>query len=126
MVICLPIRSLRRRGSLIPELLVAMLLLVGAMLPIAYSIGVERGLARLDYHRVVAMEIVDGEMETLAAGEWQSYPAGTHPYVVHANSAVNLPPGQFLLTVETNRLRLEWRPDGKHQGGSVVREAAIR
>jgi hypothetical protein len=72
------------------------------------------------------MEIVDGEMETLAAGEWHSYPTGTHPYVVHANSSINLPPGHFLLTVQTNRLRLEWRPDGKHQGGPVVREAAIR
>jgi len=100
----------RRHGSLLAELLVAMALLTGALLPLAYSVAAEKGLARSCYQRSAAMEIVDGEIEVLAAGEWRWHPAGTHPYTVHAASATNLPPGRFFLTIQTNRVRLEWLP----------------
>ena len=77
------------------ELLVAMALLVGALLPLAYSIVSEKRLARAYYQRAVAMEIVDGEMETLAAGEWATFSSGIHEYPVRAGAATNLPPGRF-------------------------------
>jgi hypothetical protein len=108
------------------ELLVAMALLTGALLPLAYSIGSEKRLARATYQRAVAMEIVDGEMEVLIAGEWRSFAAGTHDYQVKARSATNLPPGRFLLTMRADRVRLEWRPSVKDHGGSVMREAVVR
>ena len=119
--------SLRRRGALMTELFVAMALLTGALLPLAYSITSEKRLARAAYQRAVAMEIVDGEMEILAAGEWRAFPAGSHEYSVHARAATNLPPGQFLLTITTNKVRLEWRPLAKKVGRAVVvREAEIK
>ncbi len=114
------------RGSLMIELLVAMALLTGALLPIAYSIASEKRLARSVYQRAVAMEIVDGETEVLAAGAWRQYTNGVFPYEVHALAATNLPPGQFVLTVDSGRLRLEWRPEVKHQGGPVVREVILK
>ncbi len=58
----------RERGGLMVELLVAMALLVGALLPLAYSIASEMRYARAAYQRAVAMEIVDGELEVVAAG----------------------------------------------------------
>ncbi len=104
------------------ELLVAMALIVGLLLPLVYSLAGEKRLARSYYQRAVAMEIVDGEMEALAAGQWRAFSPGVQDYPVHANAVTNLPPGKFLLTVESNRIRLEWRTQVKGHGGSVVRE----
>ncbi|HZR16897.1 MAG TPA: hypothetical protein VFE51_06175 [Verrucomicrobiae bacterium] len=115
-------RSFRRRGSLLIELLVAMAILSGVVLPLAYSIAAERRYARAVYQHAVAMEIVDGEMELLAAGAWHSFTNGVMDYPVHAGAATNLPPGRFILTMTPEKLRLEWRPSIKQHGGTVVRE----
>jgi hypothetical protein len=114
-----------QRGALITELLIAMALLTGLLLPIAYSTAAERRVARSIYERAVAIEIVDGEMEALLAGERQAFSPGTHNYEVHSHALTNLAPGQFLLTVATNRVRLEWKPGTKQHGGSVVREVTF-
>ena len=114
------------RGALMTELLVAMAILVIAVLPITYSIVNEQKLLRTYYNRAVAMEIVDGEMEALTAGEWRSFSEGGHEYAVRANSATNLPPGKFMLTVSGKQVRLEWLPDGRGQGGRVVRETTVK
>lgn len=116
----------RQSGSLMVELLVAMALLVGVLFPLAYSFAAERRLARSSYQRAVAMEIVDGEMEVLAAGQWRAFLPGAQDYRVHAGAATNLPPGHFILTVEPGKLRLRWQPARKDQGGAVTREAIIK
>jgi len=113
------------RGILLTEMAVAMAILVIAVLPLAYSIMSEQRLLRAYYQRAVAMEIVDGEMEALAAGEWQAFSQGVHDYTVHAQAATNLPPGQFRLTLSGRRVRLEWLPAVRHHGGGVVRETLI-
>jgi hypothetical protein len=115
----------RRGGWLMIELLAAISLLVAALLPLAYSLASEKKLARSQYQRAVAMEIVDGEFETLLAGEWRAFPTGTRNFQVRAAAATNLPPGQFVLTIGENRLRLEWKPAVKDQGGTVIREAKL-
>jgi hypothetical protein len=116
----------REGGALMTELMVAMALLVIAVVPIGYSISSERVLARSYYQRAVATEIVDGEIEVLLAGDWHNFSPGTHNYSIQANAATNLPPGKFLLTIESGKVRLEWRPDEKHHGGPVVREAVVK
>ena len=126
MVIHTPIPPPQRRGSILVEALVAMMLVLVALVPIGKSIGVEKRLARAHYEHAVAMEIVDGEMEALMAGEWRSLPPGTSAYQVHAASLTNLPPGRFLVTLETNRLRLVWQPATKDHGGPVTREAIVK
>lgn len=72
------------------------------------------------------MEIVDGEMEILVAGEWRAYPEGTHEYNVSARAASNLPRGKFVLTRTGNRLRLEWSAASARGIGKVVREATAK
>jgi hypothetical protein len=119
-------RLMYQRAFLTTELLVAMALLVGALLPVAYAIASERRLARAYYQRAVAMEIVDGEIEVLAAGEWRAFAPGAHEYQVHAGAATNLPPGRFVLTIQTGKARLEWIPAVKMHGGAVVRETKVR
>jgi len=126
MVIRLAGFGARMSGALMVELLVAMALMAGALLPLAYSIASERRLVRATYQRAVAMEIVDGEMEVLAAGAWRAHSTGAHEYPVHAMAATNLPPGRFLLTVQGPKVRLEWRPSVKMHGGAVVREVTMK
>jgi len=117
---------LKQRAALTTELLVAMALLTGALLPFAYSFTAEKRLARSYYQRAVAMEIADGEMEVLAAGEWRSFKSGWQDYPVHAAAITNLPPGKFRLEVGNEKLRLEWQPSIQMQGGPVAREVRIK
>ena len=114
------------RGWLTTELVVAMGILTVTMLPLAFSFVSEMKLCRAYYYRAVAMEIVDGEMEILAAGEWRAFKPGTQTYAVRAESAKVLPPSRFVLTLEKERVRLEWLPDKKNKGGRVVREARVK
>ncbi|MBI3414196.1 MAG: hypothetical protein HY043_02565 [Verrucomicrobia bacterium] len=108
------------------ELIVAMAILATVLLPIGYAFSHERVLCRAYYHRAIAMEIVDGELEVLAAGEWRAFKSGIQPYVVRAESSKNLPPGKFELTLSNQLVRLEWLPAGKNGGGHVRREANLR
>jgi hypothetical protein len=116
----------RQRGALMTELVVAMAILMLASLPLAYEFVQEIKLARAYYQRAVAMEIVDGEMEVLAAGEWRTFKPGRQPYAVNAESAQNLPPGDFLLTVTEDRLKLEWTPKVRGKGLAFAREVRLK
>ena len=115
----------RQRGALMIELLVAIALLAGTILPVAFAFTAERRLLRARYQKAVAMEIVDGEMEVLLAGGWRAYEPGTRESPVDAAAAANLPRGRFLLTIEPHLVRLEWQPAVKDEGGPVVREVSL-
>lgn len=108
------------------DLAMAMIVLSAAILPLAFSFAKERDVLQLDYFRAVADEIVDGEMEVLAAGDWKNFPNGSRVYTVHSRSAANLPPGHFELTKTENHLRLEWMPDQRQGVGIVAREITIK
>jgi hypothetical protein len=111
-----------RRGFAATELLVAIMLLLVAALPLAYAFTSDARLLRAGYLRAIAMELVDGELEVLAGGGWRAYSPGTHDYTLRGAAATNLPPGQCRLTLTTNLIRLEWKSDRAHSGGTVVRE----
>lgn len=117
--------SPQEKASLTMELAIAMALLLGALIPLAYSFSHERTLLRAYYNQAVAMSILDGELEVLRAGEWRSFSEGTHAYTIRADSAKNLSPGRFVLTREAQQLRLEWLPDRKHSGGRLSREVTL-
>ena len=114
------------RGVLHADLLAALFVLVVAMIPLAVGFVSDQKTLRTHYHHAVAMEIVDGEMEILVAGEWRAQPEGTRPYEVKAAAAKNLPPGKFLLTRSGPTLRLEWAPDNTGPGRHGIREAVAR
>ena len=121
-----PKPSRSTRAFLILDLVVGMAMLVLAVFPLAYSVNSEARLFRATYQRALAMEIVDGEMEILAAGEWHAFPEGTQIYRVPARAAANLPDGQFQLTRTGNHLRLQWSPAEKSGVGPVVREVTVK
>jgi hypothetical protein len=122
------IRQGRRaeRGLLMVDMVVGMAILTLAVMPVAFSFARERQLLRAAYGRAVAMEIVDGEMEILAAGAARDIPDGAQTYTVHAQAAASLPPGHFQLTRTGNHLRLEWTPEARKGIGAVVREITLK
>lgn len=108
------------------ELLVAIALLTGALMPIAFSIASERRLARTLYERGVAMEIVDGQLEILAAGEWKSLGPGRHLLHPKSRALANLPRGEFFAQIESSKLRVEWLSASNPRHASIVREVVIK
>ena len=114
------------RGMTILEVAVAASILGIAVTAFAGIHWSEQKMARECYYRAVSMQIVDGEMERLVAGEWKAYAEGSHEYDVIAESAGNLPPGRFMLTVGKKSVRLEWVPAHVVAGSPIMREAAIR
>lgn len=115
----------RCQGALTTDLLVAISILLLTIGPVLVSFLSEQRLARAYYHRAVAMEIVDGELEVLAAGGWRAFTVGSHLYRPRAETVSSLPPGRFLLTLAEDRVRLEWIPEQRRRGGLVVREARL-
>jgi cytochrome bd-type quinol oxidase subunit 1 len=116
----------RQRGALATDLIVALAVLVVAVVPLAFSFNHEQKVLTRYYHRAVVMELLDGEIERLAAGEWRAYERGRQPYEVKSAAADQLPKGQFTLTVEEDRVRLEWAPEQRGKGGRLVREGRLR
>jgi len=108
------------------DLIVGMAILTLAIMPLAFSFLRDRQLLHAEYYRATVMEIVDGEMEILAAGAWRDFPDGQQDYAVHANTAGHLPPGHFQLTKTDKHLRLEWIPVKRQGVGTVVREINVK
>ena len=119
-------QTTHRRGFLQIDLVAGLAILTIALVPLGYAFARERQLLRIEYYRSVINELVDGEMEILAAGDWKNFPDGSQNYSVHANAAASLPPGHFQLTKTGNHLRLEWNPDAKRGVGAVVRETTVK
>jgi len=116
----------RNHGFMTVDLLVGLAILAAAVLPLAFFYVKETRVLRAEYFHGVAMEIVDGEMELLAAGEWRSFPDGSQSYPVQARAAASLPAGHFQLTKTGQHLRLEWASDQRQGIKPVVREVTVK
>lgn len=115
----------RARGFLEVDLLIGLAILTLAVVPLGFAFARERHVLKIEYCRSVANEIVDGEMEILAAGEWRAFPEGVQTYAVQAKAAANLPAGQFQFTRAGNHIRLQWSSNEKRGIGVVVREVTV-
>ena len=104
---------------------VAVVLMAGVLIPLTVGFFKEAKQMRDLYREAVAMEIVDGEMEILAAGGAEGISAGSQPYAINAAAATNLPPGEFTLTREGKTLRLEWRANEPLEHLRVNREISL-
>jgi len=121
-----PALRLKSRGIVLVELMFALGIVTLAIVPLAFAFHAEQRMFRACYHRAVVMELVDGEMEILAAGEWRAYRQGKQPFTARGDAAKNLPPGQFLLTIAGSHAKLEWLPEKPGAGGHFLREAKLR
>lgn len=112
----------REAAVLTTELVIALAILASTMIPLSFSFLREQKLIRIYYQRSIAMEIVDGEMEILQAGEWKTFAEGSQAYTTSAASAKNLPAGKFTFTKRGEQLRLEW----KSKSVKIIREGRGR
>lgn len=117
------VRARRRSGMLTTDIIVAMSIMTLTIIPMAFSFMNEQHKARQLYQKAVAMELLDGEMEILAAGEWHAFKQGAQAYPLKGAAAQNLPKGEAKLTIAGNHLRLEWVPEKKLKENIIVREA---
>jgi hypothetical protein len=116
----------RRSGALTTELIVAMAILLIAAMPLALSFAQEGKVLRQSYQKAAAMELIDGELEILLAGEWRAFKEGSQPYELRGAAAKNLPPGKAVLTITAKQIRLEWLPEKGDWATKVVREGTVR
>ena len=110
---------------LLTEMTVAVGLMAVVLIPLTVGFFKEAKQMRNLYRESVAMEIVDGEMEILAAGGVGGISEGSQPYAVNAAAATNLPPGKFTLTRKGKTLRLEWRANEPLEHLRVNREILL-
>jgi hypothetical protein len=115
-----------KRAIVAADLAVGLSLIAMVVIPLSYTWLKEHHVLRSQYYRAVAMQIVDGEMEILAAGEWRSLPDGTNSYPVNHAAIKVLAPGRFISTKIDRRVKLEWIPERKGLGRRVVREVEIQ
>jgi len=126
MVIIKKDRRKEQGSALLAELIGAMLVLTLAMMPIILTLAKDQQTCRKYYFKAVAMEVVDGEMEVLRAGYWKEFEQGVQTYPTTANSVTNLPEGELLLTLQGEKIRLEWKPkEGRFQSVHIVREVDL-
>lgn len=118
-----PIRS--RHGFASMDLFLAMAIFLFGFFSVAYLSTRELKLARSGYYDAIAIALVDGELEVLAAGAWVTLPEGQSPYRSKSPTMESLPPGVFRATRTTGFIRLEWIPAGKGNGRHIVREVAF-
>lgn len=114
------------RGMLMTDLMVGLAILTLAIVPLGYSFARERQMLKIEYQRSVIVELVDGEMEILAAGAARNLPEGVQHLTVESPAAEKMPAGHFQLTKTGNRLKLEWLPEEKCGFSAVVREATLK
>lgn len=113
-------------GFLMIDLAIGLAILSLAIIPLGYSFYRERQALQIEYFRAAAGEVVDGEIEILAAGAAQQFPDGTQPYTIRSGAAAALPPGHFELTKTAGHLRLAWTPGDKIGVGAVIRETTLK
>jgi hypothetical protein len=111
-----------QRGALATECIIALAILVTTAIPLSLAFLDEMKVCRAYYYHAAAMELIDGEMEVLLAGEKTQFGPGEHDYQPRGRAVTNLPSGKFKLTVLSDRLRLDWAPTVRNHTGKVSRE----
>lgn len=106
----------RIRGHLQVDLLIAIGLVVLGVLPLGFGFVHHRKLVRDATTRAIVLELLDGEMEILAAGEHRSFTNAVQTFPLKGAAVLNLPPGTCTLTRSTPSppgidLALEWKPE---------------
>ena len=116
----------KQRGFLQIDMVAGIALLVIAIIPLGYAFAQQRQSLKREYARAVVVELVDGEMEILAAGAGKNLPDGPQDYPVASGALDRVPPGHFKLTKSGRDLRLEWSADEKCGLGVVARESVLK
>ncbi len=119
-------RVAKCRAFLQLDVAVAITVLALVFIPLSVSSSGDLDLARRQYFEAVALQLIDGEMDVLLAGERQKYTTGEHRITPVGESVQNLPEGEFVLTVHDQKLTLAWVPTKRAKWGRVERVVELK
>ena len=120
------IRLARRRAFLQLDMAIALSLLALVFIPLSVSSSGGLDLARRHYFEAVALQLIDGEMDVLLAGERRKYTLGEYGITPVGEAVQNLPEGKFVLTVKQKQLTLTWVPTKRAKWGRVERVVQLK
>lgn len=119
-------RLTNRLAFLQLDVAVAITVLALVFIPLSVSSSGDLDLARRQYFEAVALQLIDGEMDVLLAGERRKYTPGEHQIKPVGEAVQNLPEGEFVLTVHDQKLTLAWVPTKRVKWGRVERVVELK
>ena len=119
-------RLTNRLAFLQLDVAVAITVLALVFIPLNVSSSGDLDLARRQYFEAVALQLIDGEMDVLLAGERRKYTPGEHQIKPVGEAVQNLPEGEFVLTVHDQKLTLAWVPTKRAKWGRVERVVELK
>ena len=126
MILSRTTRVARCRAFLQLDVAVAITVLALVFIPLSISSSGDLDLARRHYFEAVALQLIDGEMDVLLAGERRKYTTGEHRITPVGEAVQNLPEGEFVLTVHDQKLTLAWVPKKWAKWGRVERVVELK
>ena len=119
-------RLTNRLAFLQLDVAVAITVLALVFIPLSVSSSGDLDLARRQYFEAVALQLIDGEMDVLLAGERRKYTPGEHQIKPVGEAVQNLPEGEFVLSVQDQKLILAWVPKKLVKWGRVDRVVQLK
>ena len=119
-------RLANRLAFLQLDVAVAITFLALVFIPLSISSSGDLDLARRHYFEAVALQLIDGEMDVLLAGERRKYTTGEHRIKPVGEAVQNLPEGEFVLSVQDEKLTLAWMPKKLAKWGRVERVVQLK
>ena len=119
-------RLTNRLAFLQLDVAVAITVLALVFIPLSVSSSGDLDLTRRQYFEAVALQLIDGEMDVLLAGERRKYTPGEHQIKPVGEAVQNLPEGEFVLTVHDQKLTLAWVPTKRVKWGRVERVVELK
>ncbi len=126
MILSRTTRVAKCRAFLQLDVAVAITVLALVFIPLSISSSGDLDLARRHYFEAVALQLIDGEMDVLLAGERQKYTTGEHRITPVGEAVQNLPEGEFVLTVQEQKLTLAWMPNKRAKWGRIERVVELK
>ena len=119
-------RLTNRLAFLQLDVAVAITVLALVFIPLSVSSSGDLDLARRQYFEAVALQLIDGEIDVLLAGERRKYTPGEHQIKPVGEAVQNLPEGEFVLSVQDEKLTLAWMPKNLAKWGRVERVVQLK
>ena len=126
MILSRTTRLAKRSAFLQLDVAIAITVLALVFIPLSVSSSGDLDLARRHYFEAVALQLIDGEMDVLLAGERRKYTPGEHRIKPVGESVQNLPEGEFVLSVQDEKLTLTWVPKKLVKWGRVDRVVQLK
>ena len=108
------------------DLMLAVSILMLLFIPFGVTSSGKLDLARRQHFEAVALQMIDGELDVLLAGERQKYPLGEHKITPPGAAVKTLPVGEYILVVKENQLSIAWVPEKEAKWGRVEREVTLK